>query len=196
MAWPVLGAVCVIFISVTAACAPEPSPSNVSRRTAALPAAAATAAPQHPCSLVTQQAAAAITGDAGVTNQASDVLEPVSGYVACVYTDVDHEANSVSVEIKTVTVGVIPSALRGAATFFEDGEPSQPYTPFPVGGIAESAMGEAIPGAAFVVFATRDRLVYVGARSSAMSAVALRSGVQNLAAHAAAALEAAIEGQP
>jgi hypothetical protein len=127
-----------------------------------------------------------------VTNQGFDVLEPISGYVACIYTDTDHEANSVNVQIKSVTADAGPS-LREAATFFEGGEPSQPYVPFSVVGIGENALGEAIPDAAFVVFVTGDRLVSVGARSTIVSAAALRRSVADLAAHVAAALEASTD---
>jgi len=196
-----LVAVCVIFISVTAACDSVPSPSSAPTRTGSPLAAVANSTPSNaaalrPCSLLARQTAATVSGDAAVTNQAFNVLEPISGYDACTYTDINHEANSVSVQIKNVAAGGIPSVLRQAATFFEGGEPAQPYTPFPVMGIGENAVGEAIPGAAFVVFAVRDCLVYVGARSTFVSAVELPSGVEDFAAHVAAALETAIDNQP
>lgn len=191
-----LVAVCVISINLSPACAPVTSFSNAPTRKGASPAAVATtAALPRPYSLLTQQAAATISGDAAVRNQALETLEP-SGYVACIYTDINHEANSASVQIKSVPVDSDPSALREAATFFEGGEPSQPYTPFPVASIGESALGEAIPGSAFVVFATRDHLVFVGARSTVISASALRRGVEDLAAHVAAALETSTGNQP
>jgi hypothetical protein len=196
-----LVAVGVTFITLTTACASVTSYTNASTRTGAPPAAVATSTQStasllRPCSFLTQQTAATISGDAAVTDQAFNVLEPISGYVACIYTDGHREADSVSVQIESARVGGGPSALRHAATFFEGGEPSQPYVAFLAVGIGESALGEAIPGAAFVVFATQDRLVYVGARSSVVKAGALRSGVEGLAAHVAAALDSAIDSQP
>jgi hypothetical protein len=146
--------------------------------------------------LVTQQSAAAISGDAAVANRASNVLEPGYGYVACIYTDADREGNSVSVQIKRIPMGSSASALRQAAAFFEGGEPSQPYSRFLVAGVGANALGESIPGVAFVVFATEGGLVSVRASSTFVSAPALRSGVADLAVGAAAALESAIGNQP
>ena len=53
------------------------------------------------CDHLTQQTAATISGDAAVTDQAFNVLEPISGYVACIYTDGHREADSVSVQIES-----------------------------------------------------------------------------------------------
>lgn len=52
--------------------------------------------PPRPCTFVTRQSAAAISGDAAVTNQALNVFEAIYGYVACIYRDPMHEADSAS----------------------------------------------------------------------------------------------------
>jgi len=141
-----------------------------------------------PCSFLTQQTAALISGDSRVTNQASDVMETPSGYVACIFTDTMDEANSVAVQIKRVPGGAGPSALRAAATYFSAGEPVQPFQPFAVAGIGDDALGETTPGVTFIVFSHGDVLVYVGAESASVSGTALRGGVAHLAAQIAAAL--------
>ena len=176
-------AVLLTCIGAFAACDPVTPPNATSHTTPT-----ATVSPPRPCTFLTQQSAAAISGDAAVTNQALNVFEPIYGYVACIYSDPQHEANSVSVQIKSTPNGVDASALQQAATFFEGGEPVQPYASFAVPGVGESALGEAIPGVAFIVFVTRDLLVYVGAFSASLSPSALRGGVENLAEQVAAAL--------
>jgi hypothetical protein len=141
-----------------------------------------------PCSFLTQQAAAAISGDTAVTNQASNVSEPTSGYVACVYADTAKEGNSVSVQIKREPGGTASSALTQAVTFFSRGEPVQPFVSFPVTGVGETALGEATPGVAFIVFSTANLLVYVGADSAVVSGAALQEGVAHQAQRIAARL--------
>ncbi len=91
-------------------------------------------------------------------------------------------------QIKRVPGGVGAATLRDAATVFSLGEPVQPFQGFPVVGIGDHALGEAIPGVAFIVFGIRDLLVYVGAGSTFVDASGLRSGVENLAMKVAAAL--------
>ena len=165
------------------ACDSVTPPNGTSRTTPT-----ATVSPPRPCTFLTQQSAAAISGDAAVTNQALNVFEPIYGYVACIYSDPKHEADSASMQIKSAPNGVDASALQEAATFFEGGEPVQPYASFAVAGVGEGALGDAIPGVAFVVFATRDLLVYVGAFSASLSSSALRGGVEHFADQVAAAL--------
>jgi hypothetical protein len=161
-----------------------PGPSTRSGTHSASPAGTV----PRPCSFLTQQTAATLSGDSAVTSQANNVFEPIYGYVACIYTDARHEANSVSVQIKSVPGGAGPSAIQQAATFFEGGEPVQPYAPFPVAGIGERALGAAIPGVAFIVFSTASLLVYVGGFSASVNAAALRNGVEHLAERVAADL--------
>jgi hypothetical protein len=138
--------------------------------------------------LLSQSTAAQISGDSRVTNQARDLVDTESGYTACIFADTRDEADRVEVQIKRVSAGVDASSLREAATFFSLGEPVQPFQAFSVVGVGDDAVGETIPGVAFIVFARGDLLVYVGAGSTSMSAAALRTGVTNLAATIAAAL--------
>jgi hypothetical protein len=142
----------------------------------------------RPCSFLTRTTAAQISGDVEVTNQATDLVETESGYVACIFADTRDEADSVEVQIKRVAGGVDSSTLRDAATLFSLGEPVQPFQGFTVVGIGDRALGEATPGVAFIVFAIRDLLVYVGAGSTFVVASGLRAGVENLAMKVAAAL--------
>jgi hypothetical protein len=143
----------------------------------------------RPCSFLTWTVAAAISGDTKVSNQASDVVETESGYVACIFADTADEANSVAVQVKRVPGGAVGSStLRDAATFFSQGEAVQPYQPFAVPGIGDHALGEATPGVAFVVFSRGDLVVYVGAGSATVGGDALRAGVTNLAQQIAAAV--------
>jgi hypothetical protein len=142
----------------------------------------------RPCSLLSQSTAAQISGDTRVTNQARDLLDIASGYIACIFADTRDEADRVEVQIKRVSGGVGPSTLREAAMFFSLGEPVQPFQAFSVVGVGDDAVGETIPGVAFIVFARGDLLVYVGAGSTTMSAAALRAGVTNLATKIAAAV--------
>jgi hypothetical protein len=166
----------------TSACGPKDRTSAGSSDTAT------TSPTPSPCSFLTQQAAAAISADAAVTIQASNVTEPTSGYVACVYTDTAKEGNSVNVQIKREQDGVPPSALTQAVTFFSSGEPVRPFASFPVTGVGNSALGETTPGVAFIVFSTANLLVYVGADSAVVSGVALQEGVEHLAQRIAARL--------
>jgi hypothetical protein len=142
----------------------------------------------RPCSFLTQAVAARTSRDAAVTNQATNVTETESGYVACIFADAEDEANSVEVQIKRVPGGVDPSTLRGAATFFSLGEPVRPYQTFSVQGVGDSALGETTPGVAFIVFSVGDLLIYVGGDSGFVSAASLRVNVENLAKEVAAAL--------
>jgi hypothetical protein len=178
-------AVWVASLCVITACDPVMPSAGPSQQSGT--SAAATATPQ-PCSLLTQQTAAAISGDSAVTNQATNTFESIYGYIACIYTDIKHEANSVTVQIKRTPRGADPAALEQAAAFFEGGEPVQPYAPFPVPGIGEEALGEAIPGVALIVLSTSDFTVFVGGYSASVSATALRNGVEGLARQVAAAL--------
>ncbi|MFI5285045.1 MAG: hypothetical protein ACHQ4F_01875 [Candidatus Dormibacteria bacterium] len=124
-----------------------------------------------------------------MANQATDVVERESGYVACIFADTANEANSVGVQVKRVPVGAAgPSTLRDAATFFSLGEPVQPFQPFSVLGVGDHALGETTPGVAFIVFSRGDLVIYVGARSATESADTLRAGVASLAKEIAAAL--------
>jgi hypothetical protein len=149
-------------------------------------ASAITPAIPRPCSFLTQHAAAQISGDTAVTIQASDVTEPLSGYVACVFTDTGSERNSVSVQIKRAPDDAASVALTNAAAFFSGGEPVQPFETFPIAGVGSSAIGGTTPGVAFIVFSTGTLLVYVGGSSEVVSAAALQSGVESLAQHIAA----------
>jgi hypothetical protein len=142
----------------------------------------------RPCASLTQSVAAQISGDAAITNQGTDVTEPISGYVACIFADHRNEANSVEVQFKRVTGGVTPAALHSAARFFSSGEPVEPFQPFPVAGLGAGALGESTPGVAFVVFARGDVLAYVGARSALRSVPSLRVSVARLARQVASAL--------
>lgn len=142
----------------------------------------------EPCSFLTQTVAARISGDTTVANQATNVTETESGYVACVFADSKDEANSVAVQIKRVSDGVDLSTLRGATAFFSRGEPVRPFQPFSVVGVGARALGETTPHVAFIVFSVGDLLVYVGAGSTSLSAASLRAGVDTLARKVAAAL--------
>ncbi|HEV3273336.1 MAG TPA: hypothetical protein VG299_00560 [Candidatus Dormibacteraeota bacterium] len=115
-------------------------------------------------------------------------MDTASGYTACIFADTRDEADRVEVQITRVSGGVGPSTLREAAMFFSLGEPVQPFQAFSVVGVGDDAVGETIPGVAFIVFARGDLLVYVGAGSTSMSAAALRTGVTNLATTIAADL--------
>jgi hypothetical protein len=143
---------------------------------------------QRPCSFLTETTAAQVSGDTGVTNQAANLVETLSGYVACIFADTRNEADRVEVQIKRVSSGVDPSTLREAAKFFSLGEPVQPFQPFPVVGVGDHALGETTPGVAFIVFARGDLLVYVGAGSTFVGAASLRTSVETLAEKVAAAL--------
>jgi hypothetical protein len=129
-----------------------------------------------------------MSGDTRLTNQARDLVDTASGYTACIFADTRDEADRVEVQIKRVSGGVGPSTLREAAMFFSLGEPVQPFQSLSVVGVGDDAVGETIPGVAFIVFARGDVLVYVGAGSTSMSAAALRTGVTNLATTIAADL--------
>lgn len=142
----------------------------------------------RPCASLTRSVAAQISGDPAITNQGTDVTEPITGYVACTFADRKHEANSVEVQLKRVAGGVTPAALREAATFFSRGEPVQPFQSFPVAGLGAGALGESTPGVAFVVFAKGDVLAYVGARSASRSLTSLRASVAQLARQVAGAV--------
>lgn len=142
----------------------------------------------RPCSLLTQTTAAQVSGDSRVTNQAADLLETETGYVACIFADIRDEADRVEVQVKRVPGGVDSSTLRDAATFFSLGEPVQPFQAFPVLGIGDHALGETTPGVAFIVFARGNLLVYVGTGSTFVDAAALHTSVESLAMKVAAAL--------
>jgi len=142
----------------------------------------------EPCTLLTRPIAAQISGDARVTNQATNVAEMESGYVACIYADATNEANSVAVQIKSAPGRVTPAALQAAAAFFSAGEPVQPFQPFPVVGIGDDAIGASTPGVAFIVFSHGGALVFVGADSTSRSASSLQAGVETLARRVAAAI--------
>lgn len=141
-----------------------------------------------PCTLLTQPIAAQITGDIGVTNDARNVAEAVSEYVACIYSDPVNEANSAAVQIKREARHVSPATLLAAATFFSAGEAVQPYRLFSVVGIGDGALGESTPGVAFIVFSAGSALVFVGAASSSRTVASLRAGVGDLARRVAAAI--------
>jgi hypothetical protein len=143
-----------------------------------------------PCASLTQSVAARISGDAAITNQGTDVAEPISGYVACTFADRTNETNSVEVQFKRVAGGVTPAALHAAATFFASGEPVEPFQSAPVAGLGAGAIGESTPGVAFVVFARGDVLAYVGARSATRDVPSLRASVVQLARQIARALAA------
>jgi hypothetical protein len=144
--------------------------------------------PAAPCRFLTQPIAARISGDTSVTNLATNAAESESGYVACIFTDVMNEANSVEVQIKRMAGGITPSALQQAATFFAAGEPVQPFQPFAALGIGDRALGESTPGVAFIVFSEGNALVSVGADSSFRSIAELQAGVDDLAKQVAAGL--------
>ena len=135
----------------------------------------------RPCSFLTQAVAAQISGDAAITNQATDVNEAESGYVACIFADPANEAGRVAVQVREVSGQPDLSTLREAATFFSQGEPVQPYQPFPVAGVGDRALGETTPGVAFIVFSSGDLVVYVGGDSSSVDAATLRAHVVDLA---------------
>jgi hypothetical protein len=178
-------------VGVIAACGAAVRTTGGSDSPSTRPSATSTgpfAQSPRPCSLLTQTTAAQISGDTRVTNQATDLLETESRYVACIFADTRDEADRVEVQIKRVPGGVDPATLRDAATFFSLGEPVQPFQAFPVVGIGDHALGETTPGVAFIVFARGDLLVYVGAGSASVGAAALRSGVEDLAKKIAAAL--------
>lgn len=170
MTYRALSVACVFFVPQLAACG---SPSSTTLR---------------PCASLTQSVAARISGDAAITNQGTDIAEPISGYVACTFADRRNEANSVEVQFQRVPGGVTPAALHAAATFFSSGEPVQPFQSFPVVGLGAGALGESTPGVAFVVFARADVLAYVGARSALRSIPSLRASVAQLARQVARAL--------
>jgi hypothetical protein len=128
-----------------------------------------------------------MTGDSAVTNQGTDVIETAYGYVACIFADPKNEANSVVVQIKRVSGGVDSSTLREASAFFARGEPVQPFQFFAVD-VGDQALGETTSGVAFIVFSSRDLLIYVGADSALVSAASLRAGVESLARQVAATL--------
>ena len=142
----------------------------------------------EPCSFLTQTVASQISGATTMANQATNVTETESGYVACIFADSKDAANSVAVQIKRVSGGVDLSTLRAAAAFFSLGEPIRPFQPFSVVGVGDSALGEITPGVAFIVFSVGDLVVYVGAGSASLSAASLRAGVDTLARKVAAAL--------
>jgi hypothetical protein len=167
-----IGLVCLVC--VVAACGASP------------PAHPSSDAPRAPCSFLTQPIAARISGDAGVTNLATNVAESASGYVACIFTDTLNEANGVEVQVKRVAGGVTPSALQAAARYFSSGEPVRPFQPFAAVGIGEAALGESTAGVAFIVFSEGNSLVCVGADSSFRSSVELQAGVDDLAKQVAA----------
>jgi hypothetical protein len=149
---------------------------------------ASTSTNAKPCAFLSQPVAAQISGDASITNQVTDLREPLSGYVACTFADTRNEANSVEVQLKSVTGGVTPAALHAAATFFSRGEPVQPFQTFPVAGLGPEALGESTLGVALVVFAKGDVLIYVGARSASRSVLSLRASVALLGRRIATAL--------
>lgn len=165
-----LSVACVLIVAQLAGCG---APSSTTLR---------------PCASLTKSIAARISGDAAVTNQGTDVTEPISGYVACTFADRRNEANSVEVQFKRVAGGVTPAALHAAATFFSSGEPVEPFQTFPVAGLGTDAIGESTPGVAFVVFARGDVLAYVGARSATRDGPSLRASVAQLARQVAGAL--------
>jgi hypothetical protein len=142
----------------------------------------------RPCASLTRSVAAQISGDPAITNQLADVAEPITGYVACTFADTRNEADSVEVQLKRVAGGMMPAALRAAATFFSRGEPVQPFQSFPVAGLGAGALGESTPGVAFVVFARGDVLAYVGARSAFRGLSSLRASAAQLARQVAGAL--------
>jgi hypothetical protein len=141
-----------------------------------------------PCSFLTQALAAQISSDPAITNQATNVTEAESGYVACIFADPTNEANRVAVQVRRVSGRSDVSTLRDAATFFSQGEPVQPYQSFPVAGVGDSALGETTPGVAFIVFSSGGLVVFVGADSSSVSAASLRARVENLARQVAESL--------
>jgi hypothetical protein len=180
---------CLIsIVGIVAGCGSVVSTTGGSMSASATSTSSAAAQSPRPCSFLTETVAAQISGDTTIANQATDVTETESGYVACIFADTKNEANSVAVQIKRVSGGVDPSTLREAATFFSLGEPVQPFQPFSVVGVGDSALGETTPGVAFIVFSRGDLLVYVGADSPSVSAASLRASVEDLAKQVAAAL--------
>jgi hypothetical protein len=176
----VVGVVAACGSTASTAGAPQPPAAASASLTAGLP---------RPCSFLTRTVAAGISGDTKVSNQAADVLETESGYVACIFADTADEANNVAVQVRSVPGGAVGlSTLRDAATFFSLGEPVQPFQPFAVPGIGDRALGEATAGVAFVVFSRGDLVIYVGAGSATVGGAALRAGVANLAQQIAAAV--------
>jgi hypothetical protein len=175
------------IVGVLVACGSAVSSAGGSMSASATSTSSAARLPR-PCSFLTQTIAAQITGDTRITNQATNVTETEYGYVACIFADTKEEANSVEVQIKRVSGGVGPSALRGAAAFFSAGEPVQSFQTFPVVGVGDNALGDTTPGVVFIVFASADLLVYVGADSASVSAASLRASVENLAEEVAPAL--------
>lgn len=129
-----------------------------------------------------------MSGDTAVSIQADNAAETGSGFVACIFADARNEANSVEVQIKRSSDAEEPSTVAQAVTFFSRGEPVAPFQPFPVPGVGDSALGEATPGVAFIVFSNGELLVYVGASSADVSGTALRDGVRRLAEVVAAGL--------
>ena len=181
--------VCLIsIVGIVAGCGSVVSTTGGSMSAIATSTSSAAAQSPRPCSFLTETVAAQISGDTTITNQATDVTETESGYVACIFADTKNEANSVAVQIKRVSGGVDPSTLREAATFFSLVEPVQPFQPFSVVGVGDSALGETTPGVAFIVFSRGDLLVYVGADSPSVSAASLRASIEDLAKQVAAAL--------
>jgi hypothetical protein len=169
-----LGLLCLVCVAAACGASPPAHPPSDARRA--------------PCRFLTQPIAARISGDAHVTNLATNVAESESGYVACIFTDTMNEANGVEVQIKRVAGGVTPSALQVAAGYFSAGEPVQPFQPFVVVGIGERALGESTPGVAFIVFSEGNALVSVGADSSFRSVAELQAGVDDLAKQVAAGM--------
>jgi hypothetical protein len=167
-----LGLLCLVCVAAGCAASPPAHPPADARGV--------------PCRFLTQPIAARISGDASLTNLATDVAEGESGYVACIFTDAMNEANVVEVQIKRVAGGVTPSALQVAARYFSAGEPVQPFQPFAAVAIGERALGESTPGVAFIVFSEGNALVSVGADSSFRSVAALQAGVDDLAKQVAA----------
>jgi hypothetical protein len=147
-----------------------------------------THAQPQPCTFLTQGLAAHLSGDASVTNQGSNVTEPVSGFVACIFANPRNEADNAAVQMKRESGDIARTTLQTTATFFSRGEPVQPFQPFTVNGIGDNALGESTPGVAFIVFSKSDVLVYVGAGSASLSVAALQRGVIDLARPIASAV--------
>jgi hypothetical protein len=184
-----LGVGLISVVGIVAGCGSAVSTTGGSMSAEAATSTSSTAAQvPRPCSLLTQAIAAQISGDPAITNQAINVRETESGYVACIFADTTNEANSVAVQIRRLPGGADQSTLQEAATFFSLGEPVQPFQRFPVAGVGDGALGATTPGVAFVVFSSGDLLVYVGADSSSVSAASLRASVENLAQQVAEAL--------
>ena len=178
---PGLAVICVLAV---AGCRSTVAPTRRSAEASAT-ATSTTGTVPRPCSLLTLTAAERVTGDLAVTNQGADVIETPYGYVACIFADPKHEANSAVVKIKRVSGGVDPSTLREAAAFFARGEPVQPFQLFAVN-VGDQALGETTPGVAFIVFSSCDLLIYVGGGSAMVSAASLRAEVGDIARQIAA----------